>query len=75
MSKIRHIRKKGRSISMIITDDYGEDLGLNILGNTTTRYPINADLAEAIIGSLTEYIKTKIGNSNECNSLRQWDEL
>lgn len=68
MSKIRHVRKKGRSTSMIITDDYGEDLGLNILGNTTTRYPINTDLAEAIIGSLNEYLKTKIGDSNENRS-------
>ena len=50
---------------MIITDDYGEDLGLNILGNTTTRYPINPDLAEAIIGTLIEYLKIKIGDGNE----------
>ena len=61
MEKIRHIKSKGRSTSMVKTDESGEEIGMSLFGYNTTWYPINTDLAQAIVATLTEYIKNKEG--------------
>ena len=59
MGKIRHVRSKGRSTSMIKNCESCEYIGMNLFGYNTTWYPINPDLAQAMIETLTEYMKLK----------------